>query len=51
MVKRIIVDVILRQRLFDIDYSNFILPLIQEELIKRGVVVDDKLVINQQEEE
>ena len=51
MVKRLVVDVTLRQRIFDIDQSKPMLPLIQQELLKRGVVVDDRLVFCRPDED
>lgn len=45
MLKRVLVDVTLKQNIFIIDSTKQILPFVQQELIERGKIVNNKLVI------
>lgn len=45
MIKRVLIDVTLKQNIFIIDSTKQIFSFMQQELIQRGVVVDNQLVI------
>jgi hypothetical protein len=49
MIKRVLSDVTLKQKIFIIDSSKQILPYVQQELIQRGRIVDNQLVIQDQQ--
>jgi hypothetical protein len=45
MIKRVLIDVTLKQNIFILDSSKQIFPFMQQELIQRGVVVENQLII------
>ena len=45
MVKRLLADVVLRQKIFEHDPTRPIVAIVQQELIQKGLVVDDQLII------